>query len=57
MIKRVKVTKITVKYIDVDVDSVDEAEINAELGRMSCNGEIDWDRFDEYEQQIEVLED
>lgn len=57
MIKRVKVTEITVKYIDVDVDSMDEAEINAELGRMSCNGEIDWDRFDEYEQEIEVLKD
>ena len=57
MKKRVKIVDITVKYIDVDVDSIDEMEIRAELDYMSCNGEIDWDRFDEYEQQIEVLED
>lgn len=57
MIKRVKVTEITVKYIDVDVDSADEAEIRAELDFMSTNGQINWDRVDEYEQQIEVLED
>ncbi len=55
MIKRVKVTEIAVKYIDVNVDSADEAEIRAELDYMSCEGKIDWDDFDDYEQKIEVM--
>lgn len=57
MKKRVKIVDITVKYVNVEVDSTDEMEIRAELDYMSCNGQIDWDRYDECESYIEVMED
>lgn len=57
MKKRVKIVDITVKYVDVDVDSIDEMEIRAAIDNMDCREEIDWFRFDDYERRIEVLED
>ena len=57
MIKRVKVTETYTYYVNVDVDSTWEPEIAAAVDHMDCKGEIDWDKFDDYEREIEVMED
>ena len=57
MIKRVKITEIYTYEVEVDVDSTWEQEIRAAVDHMDCEGEIDWNRFDSYERQVEVMED
>ena len=57
MKKRVKVTETYTYYIDVDVDSTDEMEIAAAIDNMDCEDEIDWDDFDDYEREIEIMKD
>lgn len=57
MIKRVKVVETYTYYVEVDVDSTWEPEVRAAVDHMDCKGEIDWDRFDDYERKIEVMED
>ena len=52
---KVKITETIVKYVEVDVDSLCEKEILAEVSYLSNNGQIDWDNFDEYEQELEVV--
>lgn len=52
----VKITETTVKYVEVDVDSsMNELEIRAAIDHMACNGEIDWDDFDEYDSEMEII--
>lgn len=57
MIKKVKITEIYTYEVEVDVDSTWEQEIRAAVDHMDCEGEIDWNRFDSYERQVEVMED
>ena len=52
---KVKITETTVKYVEVDVDSLLEREIQAAVSYLSSDGQIDWDNFDEYEQKLEVV--
>lgn len=57
MIKKVRVTEVYTYEVEVDVDSTLEDEIMAAVDHMDCEGEIDWDDFDDYERQVEVMED
>ena len=57
MIQKVRVTEVYTYEVEVDVDSTLEDEIMAAVDHMDCEGEIDWDDFDDYERQVEVMED
>lgn len=57
MIKRVKLTEVYTYFVEVDVDSTLEEEIRAAIDHMDCEGEIDFNKFDDYERQVEVMED
>ena len=52
---KVKLVETAVKYVIADVDSLDPKEIQAVLNYMSCKGQIDWDRVDEYSVESEVI--
>lgn len=51
----IKVTETTVKHVIVDVDSMDEMEIRAELDRMICEGEINMEAFDDCTEEITII--
>ena len=57
MIKRVKLTEVYTYFVEVDVDSTLEEEIRAAIDHMDCEGKIDFNKYDDYEQQVEVMED
>lgn len=52
---KVKIKETLIKYVEADVDAMDEREIKAEIDYMFCEGKIDMNDFDEYEQEMEIV--
>lgn len=52
---KVKIKETLIKYVEADVDAMDEREIKAEIDYMFCEGKIDMNDFDEYEQEMEII--